>query len=218
MQAITFKRRLRRGGPILAAVLSMAYGLTACTPITPIPSPTRTPALAPLPTATASPIGATTLTPLPPPTSSPVPTTPGSKWLAYTHPTLGFSLSHPPELQAPTPDDKEEFGFIGEKIFFQVTQANPLECIGDCPVVEMTSTVQIAGLSAIKISGYIGAVGGNVPQQYLTYLFQKDIRYYTLTLYALAPSASNGDGGIVPLKPEDIQLFEQIVGAFKFTA
>jgi hypothetical protein len=39
--------------------------------------------------------------------------------------------------------------------------------------------------NAIRIGGFIGSVGGRIPQQFVTYLMREGGMYYTFTLYAL---------------------------------
>ena len=154
----------------------------------------------------------------PQPTGATPGSTPTQSWLTYSNRTYGFSISHPPEFQTPAADYAEPYGFIGEQVYFSVTEANPLDCRGDCPVIETSSTVQIADQSAIKITGWIGAVGGNVPQQYLTYVFKKDNRYYTFTLYAVpAGSVAGDDASVRPLNVHDVQLFEEMLATFRFS-
>jgi hypothetical protein len=150
------------------------------------------------------------------PTPGPSPT---PKWVTYSNRAFGFSISHPPEFQTPADDYAEPYGFIGDQVYFNITETSPLDCRGDCPVIEASGPVQIAGRSAIRISGSIGAAGGNVPQQYLTYVFEKDNRYYTLTLYAVpGGSVTTNNESIQPLQAEDIQLFEQMLATFQFTS
>lgn len=153
--------------------------------------------------------------------SQPTPSTPGPTstpmWVTYTNQTYGFSINRPPEFQTPPADYAEPYGFIGDQIYFSITEVSPLDCRGDCPVIEATSPVEIAGQTAIKITGHIGAIGGNVPQQYLTYVFQKNNLYYSFTLHAVSGSVASDDGSIQPLQAEHVRLFEQMLATFQFT-
>jgi hypothetical protein len=185
------------------AAFSLALALLACV----LPGATA-------PTATPAPASPTTV---PPPTQPEPTATTAPAWPTYTNETHGFSISHPPEFTTPPADSTETFGAIGDQILFFVNAADPEECRGDCPVIETTSTETVAGLTAAKYTGYIGAVGGNVPQQYVSYVFTRDGLYYTFTLYAVPTTFTTDDTSIQPLQPEDVALFEQMVATFQFT-
>jgi hypothetical protein len=152
------------------------------------------------------------------PTSATPGPTPTPGWETYSNRTFGFSISHPPGFQTPAEDAADPFGYIGEQVFFNVTEVSPLDCRGDCPVIETNESVLVAGLSATRLTGFIGSVGGNVPQQYQSYVFENGGRFYNLTLYALPRGAAATDiETLQPLKAEDVQVFEQMLATFKFT-
>jgi hypothetical protein len=146
----------------------------------------------------------------PPPQASPA-----EGWKTYSNPDYGYSISYPASLEI-TAAENDTSLFIGEQIHVLVSSADPLECRGDCPVVEGTEPAAIAGLAATKVTGYIGSIGGNVPQRYITYILPRDGRYYVFTLYALGFKAvSNDPSTIWPLKESDVALFEQVLDTFK---
>ena len=151
-----------------------------------------------------------------------VPTTTGT-WITYTDSLHRFSLQHPPEFDVSTGDPGDPGGFIGEKIDFSVGESKPywVRCLyeapGDCPVIEMVETTLVAGQEATRIRGYIGAIGGNIPQQYVTYIATKDDVYYVFTLYAVGRGHTDpADMTIRPLVEEDVVVFEQIMGTLQF--
>jgi hypothetical protein len=144
-------------------------------------------------------------------------------WSTYTNSTYGFSLQHPPEFDVPAGNLGDPRGFIGDKIVFSVGESNPYwvgclsEALGDCPVMEAVEKTHVAGRGATRISGYIGAVGGNIPQQYITYVVSKDEVYHVFTLYALSRASAEQAGGTIwPLSEEDIAVFERIMGTLRF--
>ncbi len=152
-------------------------------------------------------------------TGAPATSTPaaGPNWSTYTNTTHGFSIDHPPEFQVPASDDPETFGRIGEQIFYNISDVNPADCRFYCQVIEDTSTVEVAGQTATRLSGYIGAIGGNIPQQYVTYVIPRAGRYYSFTLYALPSSATPSSNDIVPLDEADVALFEQMLATLTFS-
>ncbi|MDY6877101.1 MAG: hypothetical protein SWK90_12995 [Chloroflexota bacterium] len=144
-------------------------------------------------------------------------------WVTYTNNIHHFSLQHPPEFDVSTGDPGDPRGFIGDKIVFSVGESNPYwvgclsEALGDCPVMEVVETTLIAEQEATRIRGYVGAVGGNIPQQYITYVILRDRVYYTFTLHALSRDSAGQTGEIIwPLGEEDIAVFEQIMGTLQF--
>jgi hypothetical protein len=190
--------------PVPLATIALALVLLACTP----PATTA-------PTATPAPPTPTTA---PTPTEVEPPATTAPQWPTYRNEAHGFSIGHPPEFSTPPAGSAETFGTLGDQITFSVNAADPEECRGDCPVIETTSTESVAGLTATKYTGYMGAVGGNVPKQYVSYVFTRDELYYTFTLYAVPLTFTTDDTSIQPLQPEDVALFEQMVATFQFTS
>jgi hypothetical protein len=159
--------------------------------------------------------------PTPTPAVEGIPTT--EAWTTYTNRVYRFSLRHPPKFDVPASDFGDPRGFIGDKIVFSVGESNPYwvgclsAALGDCPVMEAVETTLVAGQEATRIGGYIGAIGGNIPQQYITYIVLKDEVYYTFTLYALSRDSAEQAGGIIwPLGEEDVAVFEQIMETLEF--
>jgi hypothetical protein len=137
-------------------------------------------------------------------------------WLTYRHESLGFSINHPAEFNIRLDDDMPDHGRIGDPIFFQVSDLHPQECTGPCPVVEAVENVTVAGEEATKITGYMGAIAGNIPQQYMTYLFERDNLYYSFTLYALGDHEPADEWSTQPMALEDVVLFYQMMGTIRF--
>jgi hypothetical protein len=154
------------------------------------------------------------------PSQTPAPTgvapTLAADWPTYTNEAFGFAIDHPPGFEVPGPEHAEPFGSLGEQITFNIGEANPEDCRGDCPVIETSETVVIGNNEATKLAGYIGAIGGNIPQQYQTYVFERGGRYYSFTLYALGRSETAEETEIQPLAAEDVALFEQMLRSLRF--
>jgi hypothetical protein len=153
----------------------------------------------------------------PPATATVAGPTPTADWPLYTNEAQGFSIRYPPDLQAPPADYAEPFGTIGDQIVFNISDLDPLDCQGDCPFVEDVATVEIAGLPATRIEGYIGSIGGNVPQDYLTYVIERGTRYYNFTLYAGAAPDADPTADPAPLAAEDVAVFEQMLATLQFS-
>jgi len=153
------------------------------------------------------------------------PPAPSEAWVTYTNGAHRFSLRHPPGLDVPPADFSEPRGFIGDRIVFSVAEREPywlgclLEGLGDCPVMEQSEFTRVGAPSrtAIRISEFIGSVGGRVPQQYVTYLMKDGGLYYTFTLYALGLDSEAECVDVTwPLDEADIVAFERMMETLTF--
>lgn len=71
--------------------------------------------------------------------------------------------------------------------------------------------------NAIRISGFIGSIGGRTPQQYVTYLVREGGMYYTFTLYALGRDSEIERVDVIwPLSEADIVAFERVMETLTF--
>jgi hypothetical protein len=108
--------------------------------------------------------------------------------------------------------------YIGEQIHVWIADVDPLDCRGDCLFVETSNPATVAGLDATRVAGYMGAIGGSIPQRYLRYVLRHDDRYYVFTLFALGSHASSNDFYTIwPLEEDDVTLFEQVLETLRFT-
>ncbi len=137
------------------------------------------------------------------------------EWKTYTNEKYKFTLQYPASYKTP---DIQENGYIGEKIYFAVYEKDVTTCRGDCNGIDKTENVTIGGLPALRIEGDQGSVGGNIPQEYLTYQIKKDKQYYTFTLYSIGIDEDvESIEDIKKLKEDDIKIFDHILSTLKFT-
>ena len=141
-------------------------------------------------------------------------------WITYTNTYHHFSIDLPPEYLVPREDSSSPSGYLGERILYLIGLQDPLTCRGDCPVVTRTDTnLSIGRQEAIRIEGYIGSIGGNIPQEYVSYVIHRNDSYYTFTLHALTVSEEvyiQDLSIIYPMKAENVVLFEQIMATLQF--
>lgn len=147
-------------------------------------------------------------------TPSQVPTAEDSgltlSWNTYNNPKYGYSLNYPHFYDVVTVSD--EHVEIGEKIVVEVWNIDPATSLGDGAVIESAADVQLSGYSAKLLTGYIGSVGGYIPQQIRRFVVERNASYFVVTLYALGLHATEGDvSQIVQLNPEDVSLFDTMV-------
>lgn len=146
-------------------------------------------------------------TPLP---NTPIPSTQAPSWNVYNNQKYGYSLGYPGFYNAVAVSD--EYVEIGDKIVVAVWNMDPTAPLGDGPVIESTTDVQLSGYPAKLLTGYIGSVGGNIPQQFRRFVVERNGSYFVITLYALGLHATEGDvSQIAQLNPKDISLFDNMV-------
>lgn len=140
-------------------------------------------------------------------TSVPLPPTtlPG----VYHNSKYGYSLNYPEAYDIVIVND--EFVEIGSKITVEVRTVDPTVPRGDGAAIENTSAIQLSGYPAKLLTGYIGSVGGYMPQQFKQLVIERNGNYFVLTLYALGLRITDGDiSQIAQLMPEDAALFDEI--------
>ena len=148
-------------------------------------------------------------------TSTPAPNTPTfsaeiSSWNVYVNPKYGYSIEYPEFYNVVTVS--EEYIEIGDKVVISVWDLDPTAAHGDDPIIESIEDVQLSGHSAKLLTGYIGSIGGYIPQQYRRFIIERDGIYFVVTQYALGLHATEGDvTEIVQLKSEDAELFDNMV-------
>lgn len=194
---------------ILLNALIISTLLWGCSPSSPTDDLSNTPIAIAIPSATLIPTFPT-FTPVITPSSKPV-------WATFTHPKLNFSIDYPTQFEFLVDTAEFASGSIGNNIFFFVSEYNPVDCRGDCPMIDKKEDVLIGQVKGVKLIGYYGAVGGIIPQEYITYIFPKGELFIIFTITALGknhPPAS--DDTVQLLSPEDISLFEQIMLTIKY--
>jgi len=145
---------------------------------------------------------------LPTPTQAP-------SWNLYTNPKYGYSVAYPVIYNVMTVSD--EYVEIGDKIVIMVSNVDPTSPRGDGPVIESITDIQLSAYPAKLLTGYIGSVGGHIPQQYKTYVFKRNDYFLVITLYALGLHVTEGDvSQIAQLIPEDVAWFDNMIPSVQF--
>lgn len=132
----------------------------------------------------------------------------------YNNSKYGYSLNYPDTFDIIAVND--EFVEIGNKITVEVMTVDPTAPRGDGSVIENTSDVQFSGYPAKLLTGYIGSVGGYMPQRFKQIVVERNGKYFVLTLYALGLHVTDGDvSQIAQLAPEDLSLFDDIAASMQ---
>jgi hypothetical protein len=152
-------------------------------------------------------------------TFNPIPTP--VPWIEHIDPEGRFSFLYPPTLEL-IPGDAEDSWILGDRIMIEILpyEISWITCfyrgLGDCPFVESDQYLTIHDSEAHRVEGYIGSVGGNIPQEFLTYVFDRGDQALVFTIYAL-PFGTQVDDPFTrwPLGGIELELFEQTVKTVK---
>jgi hypothetical protein len=146
-------------------------------------------------------------------------------WKIYSNKNFNYSIKYPNNLEI------EEMGldnvFIGNKpvrwiwvdkqIQITVSNNNPEDCRGDCPVISKKEDTNVNNIASKRLYGYIGAVGGNVPQKYQEVVIPHNNIYYIIAVYELRNNdLQPPDRKLNEISENKIKLFDQILSTFKF--
>lgn len=143
-----------------------------------------------------------------------IPAAETSSWSNYNNAAYGYSLNYPDFYNVVTVSD--EYVEIGDKIVISIWNTDPTAPLGDGSLIESTTDTQISGYSAKLLTGYIGSIGGYIPQQFKRFVVERNDSYFVITLYALGLHVTEGDvSQIAQLNYEDISLFENMVSSIQ---
>lgn len=137
-----------------------------------------------------------------------------STWETYVDESHGFGLRHPAQLELEIGPHSDGYGatYVGDQIEIRTSPTDPLVCRGDCPMIEESETITIAGRDARQVLGYVGSIGGYTPQHFLMYLIRLGDTYVSFVLYAESRHATAGDPSTIrDLDEKDIDLFERMM-------
>lgn len=149
----------------------------------------------------------------------------GTTWPTYSADGCGFQIQHPPDASPPQECIKGQYHFIGKQVEFFVGEDNirwvacQEEPLGDgCPPIDEVVETEIGGKKASRIEGYIGSIGGNIPQRYVTYIFEQGDDNFIFTLWALPKDAEVENLETTWLiRDQDLDTFEKMLDSLVFT-
>jgi hypothetical protein len=159
-------------------------------------------------------------------TPSPIPTAtadPTASWKTYVDTKYGFELKYPPTYSLGNYAGPSTPVLLNSKIEWQITDVSTALCKGDCAVVNSKEDVSVGDYQATKFSGWVGSIGGEIPQSYIKYEIQNPTtkKYFGITLWELdrtvaaqkefSPTRTPGT-----ITPENQTTFDQILSTFKF--
>ncbi|MEM7332098.1 MAG: hypothetical protein AAF490_08400, partial [Chloroflexota bacterium] len=130
----------------------------------------------------------------------------------YFHHNGNFSFLYPADASL------AEFGspdnlYLNDQIFIHVSETSPTPCYGACPFIEHSEETAVNGYPATKMTGFIGSIGGNTPQEFVKYRFLRGDGYIEFTLFALPTTAPLNMEleERAPITNEDLAWFEEVL-------
>lgn len=152
------------------------------------------------------------------PTVAEAPTpTPEVTLSTYTNTAFGYTIQYPPALQLEG-NPTSTYVWIDQQIYITVTDVNPEDAKGDGPVIESAQGSMIGPFTARHLTGYIGAVGGNTPQRYESFVIANNNRYYQFTAYELKNTDVKPIDRQMGDVPKEVSaLLQQIVTSLRFS-
>ena len=146
------------------------------------------------------------LTPTPFP--SPLPT--GSPSESRTFETTEVKLTYPANVILENRGD--DLAIFDHQIYYSPHDRDPADCRGDCEV-RSSSTNKIIGSYTFRVvNGYIGSIGGNVPQKFVSYELNNNGKFYIFQVRELKDYDHSGPYrtmGDVPA--QEVQLLETML-------
>jgi len=146
---------------------------------------------------------------------NPIPT--AVPWPQYDDTEGRFAFVYPPTMTI-SPDPGGNGWRLGDQIEFFVARPGRSwvacfdQALGDCPVVDDDRIVEINGAEVRRVKGWMGAVGGRTPQEFIAYIFDLKDERLVFALYALPFDTVLSDSSRVwPVEGMALDLFEHSV-------
>jgi hypothetical protein len=144
----------------------------------------------------------------------------GLESMTYRSTKDNYTFEHPASVSVV---ENTQYGSvdIGDNIRITVMDFNPEESRGDGPMYETASDLMIGESAARRLKGYIGAVGGNIPQSIEQVVIPHNGRFYVIEVSELSHSLpyTSTQAGRTPdaIPASALELFETILSTFRFT-
>ena len=138
--------------------------------------------------------------------------------VTYTNATHGYAIEYPNTVTFEG-DGNSDVVWIDDQISISVSTVNPEEAQGDGPFIATAVPMSFGNFPARRLNGYIGSVGGNVPQSYESVVVSHNDAFYNFTVYELKRTAT-GSGDRTPgsIPRPAIILFNYVVSTLRFTS
>lgn len=147
----------------------------------------------------------------PSPTATPDPT---ADWKTYKYLDL-FEIKIPNNYKVV--DKGNGYITIGDYISISSSGMNPEECKGDCYISGPQPTKIVNGVNMKYATGWWGEIGGNIAQNFITYIVPSKNLYTLIQLQELPFDAKYVAGRkLENIPPERVIEFDQIISTFKF--
>lgn len=147
------------------------------------------------------------------------PADPTANWKTYSG--SSYSFRYPPQYQLSTLG--ESLPLLNRRIYWSNVPISYKDCSGGCPIVSSAQPATIGGITATKIKGWIGEIGGSFAQSYIKYeaKLPNQNLYFQISLWELPQDIQPSeypaaDRKVQDISKEDEDIFDQILSTFKF--
>jgi len=144
---------------------------------------------------------------------------PTATWKTFTDPDGVFSFKYPETYSI---DNTHISPYLNRNITWRYNNVSVLDCRGDCPVIDTKKQTTLGGKAATIITGYVGAVGGEIPHEYISYEIKLNTKFFLFSIQAIPLYLTKDEvsvydtPSIQKMKPQDLVIFDQILSTFKF--
>lgn len=142
--------------------------------------------------------------------------------LTYTDPDNVYSFQYPEDFELGNYFSTESPA-INNRIVWNMTENKMSECEGGCPVIELQKDLVINNYNVTMYEGYVGEIGGNIPQSFINYEIKNPVtsEYFSIYLWELEQtkevfSKESSDRKIGEISQKDKDDLLEIVNTFKF--
>ncbi len=136
----------------------------------------------------------------------------------YTNTAYGYTIQYPVGLELEGSADSQ-FVWLDRQIYIVVNEVDPEKPMGDGPVIDIAQDTMIGTNTARYLGGYIGAVGGNTPQRYDSFVIAHNNLYYQFIAYELKrDDVQPIDRTMAAVPAAEAELLQQIVTSVRFTS
>lgn len=146
-------------------------------------------------------------------------------WKIYTDNQYGFSFKYPNDWQITQYGDPSSGKLLNNQIDWFTSEFSIENCRGDCPVINSKQQINISGkITALKLDGWIGSVGGNIPETFRKFeiKYPNTNKYLIITLWELKRGSPytfanySQERNPLLIDQKKLKLFDQILSTFKF--
>jgi hypothetical protein len=126
--------------------------------------------------------------------------------LGYTNAAYNYAFNYP--ATSAIAEDAPESVWVDNQIHILISAINPELARGGGIVIDTSEDTLVGTSPARRLTGFIGAIGGNIPQRYQKIAIPRGDVFITITVYELRRDAVLMDAAGNPIDPANRVLGE----------